>query len=176
MTRRRLSDDERTLWRGVTRSIKPLRAREDLGGEPDSVPTKSAPRSKPMPLAPAPTVPHRAPMALAPLDRRLRQRVSRGVEAIEARLDLHGLTQAEAHDALLRFLPQCQREGARTVLVITGKGAAGGTGERGVLKRQVPIWLSQPEFRAFVVGFGDAKHRHGGQGALYVRLRRARDD
>jgi DNA-nicking Smr family endonuclease len=117
-------------------------------------------------------VPSAKSLPLAPFDRRLKQRVARGHDAIEARLDLHGLTQREAHAALLRFLRRAQAEGAKIALVITGKGD--GASERGVLKRQVPLWLVLPEFRPFIVGFEDAHVSHGGQGALYLRLRRAR--
>jgi DNA-nicking Smr family endonuclease len=120
-------------------------------------------------------VPEKKTPALAPLGRRLKQRVARGREPIDARLDLHGFTQTQAHAALLRFLRRAQADGVRMVLVVTGKGTSKGgeTHERGVLKRQVPLWLSLPEFRSLVVGFEDAHIGHGGAGALYVRLRRA---
>ena len=111
---------------------------------------------------------------LAPLGRRMKQRVVRGKEAIDGRLDLHGLTQSEAHAALLRFLRSASSRSARLVLVITGKGARAGEGERGVLKRHVPQWLGLPEFRALVIGFEDAHVAHGGEGALYVRVRRSK--
>jgi DNA-nicking Smr family endonuclease len=101
----------------------------------------------------------------------MKRGVVRGKQAIDARLDLHGLTQSEAHGALLRFLHNAQARDARLVLVITGKGRGG---EPGVLRRQVPQWLGLPELRSLVVGFEDAGARHGGEGALYVRLRRAR--
>jgi len=104
----------------------------------------------------------------------MKQRVARGKDEIDGRLDLHGLTQSEAHAALLRFLRTASSRGARLVLVITGKGARAAEGERGVLKRQVPQWLGLPEFRALVIGFEDAHIAHGGEGALYVRVRRAR--
>ena len=121
------------------------------------------------------TVPPRpkskTPPAPAPLGRRAKQRVARGRDPIDGRLDLHGLTQAEAHDALLRFLHMAQTRDARLVMVITGKGRGG---EGGVLKRQVPLWLALPEFRPMVVGFEEAHQRHGGEGALYLRLRRPR--
>jgi DNA-nicking Smr family endonuclease len=107
-----------------------------------------------------------------PLGRRMKQRVARGNETIDARLDLHGFTQSEAHSALLRFLRSAHDRDARLVLVITGKGRGG---EMGVLRRQVPQWLALPEFRALVVGFEDASIRHGGEGALYVRVRRSRN-
>jgi len=109
---------------------------------------------------------------LAPLGKRERTRLSRGRSEIEARLDLHGMTQARAHRALSGFLHRAHQDGLTFVLVITGKGRSGG--ESGVLRRQVPEWLSLPEFRAFVVGFEEAHIGHGGEGALYVRIRRAR--
>ena len=86
------------------------------------------------------------------------------------------MTQAQAHDALLHFLRRYQAEGAKFVLVITGKGSAGAVarGERGILRRQVPLWLALPEFRACVLGFDIAHLGHGGEGALYVRLRKMR--
>jgi DNA-nicking Smr family endonuclease len=86
---------------------------------------------------------------------------------------LHGFTQHEAHAALLRFLRNAVERDAHLVLVITGKGRGG---EIGVLRRQVPQWLGLPEFRALVVGFEDAAIAHGGEGALYVRLKRGRGD
>jgi DNA-nicking Smr family endonuclease len=101
----------------------------------------------------------------------MKQRVARGKETIDGRLDLHGLTQSEAHGELLRFLRNANARDARLVLVITGKGRGP---EPGVLRRQVPQWLGLPEFRSFVVGFEGAHIAHGGEGALYVRVRRSR--
>jgi DNA-nicking Smr family endonuclease len=100
--------------------------------------------------------------------------VARGARTIDGRLDLHGMTQAEAHSALSRFLRTARARGVRSVLVSTGKGARGGDGhgERGVLKRQVPLWLRLPEFRDHIVGFENAGIGHGGEGALYVSLRK----
>jgi len=176
MTRRRLSDEEHTLWTGVTRSIKPLRLRPEPE-KPTALPAAPKPASRSKVAAPMPTPVVRPPAApaLSPLGRRFRQRVARGSESIEDRIDLHGLTQAQAHDALLRFLRTRHSQGVRTVLVITGKGGGDIYGERGVLKRQVPMWLRTAEFRGLLVGFEDAGIRHGGEGALYVRLRRPRD-
>jgi DNA-nicking Smr family endonuclease len=177
MSRRRLSDEERTLWTGVTRSIMPLRPRRAEPAEPHEAPApavkaKPSPIQKPAPVfVPALPAPKPSqPPALAPLGRRLRKRVAKGAHAIDARFDLHGMTQAEAHDALGRFLQRAQANGASLVLVITGKGSP--NGERGVLKRQVPMWLRLPDFRAMVVGFESAAIPHGGEGALYIRLRR----
>ncbi len=99
--------------------------------------------------------------------------MARGSTSIDARLDLHGLTQGEAHDALLQFLRRSARDGLRLVLVITGKGGGSAHEGRGVLKRQVPMWLRLPGFAAFVIGFESAAISHGGEGAMYVRLRRS---
>jgi DNA-nicking Smr family endonuclease len=188
MTRRRqLTEEERALWSGVVRSIKPLRrlrsavATQSAAGtaadEKKSVARPSVPeRLLRSPAAVETPRPKNPP--LAPLDRRLKQRVARGTEPIDARLDLHGYTQARAHAALLAFLQRAQRDGVRLALVVTGKGGARrdalAPSERGVLKRQVPIWLALPEFRSFVLGFEAAHVGHGGEGALYVRLRRQR--
>ena len=100
--------------------------------------------------------------------------MSRGRKDIDARLDLHGMTQTRAHRALSGFLQRAHSEGLTFVLVITGKGKMGAESERGVLRRQVPQWLSLPEFRSLVVGFEEAHIGHGGEGALYVRIRRSR--
>jgi DNA-nicking Smr family endonuclease len=109
-----------------------------------------------------------------PIGRRERSQLSKGRKEIEARLDLHGMTQARAHRALSGFLHRAHGDGLTFVLVITGKGKVGAESERGVLRRQVPQWLSQPEFRTLVVGFEEAHIGHGGTGALYVRIRRSR--
>ena len=112
---------------------------------------------------------------LAPLGRRERSKLSRGRMEIDARLDLHGMTQTRAHRALFGFLQRAHHQGLTFVLVITGKGKIGvAESERGVLRRQVPQWLSLPEFRSLVVGFEEAHIGHGGEGALYVRIRRSK--
>lgn len=179
---RRLSDEERVLWATVTRSIAPLRSPRDLADDDESAARESRPKQQTVakrlgitikPVAPlrpsAPPPP--APPALAALDRRQRKRVAKGRDAIDGRIDLHGLTQAEAHDALAHFLHSAVRREARLVLVITGKGSREGGG---VLRRQVPLWLALPDFRGIVIGFEPAHVAHGGDGAFYVRLRRAR--
>lgn len=171
--RRVLSREERTLWAAVTKAIEPLNAvAQATSGEGIAAHVDAAKPQKRAAVKPSPPPPA-VPPPLAPLGRRLKQRVARGKQTIDARLDLHGLTQSEAHAVLLRFLRNAHARDARLVLVITGKGVRG-EGERGVLKRQVPHWLGLPEFRAYVVGFEDAHVAHGGEGALYVRVRRAR--
>jgi DNA-nicking Smr family endonuclease len=174
--RRRLTAEEEHLWSAVARTIEPLRSsrtsalrhRTDAA-HPVEHKAVGAPTAAPRrhhAAAPA------APMTMA---RRERQDLARGRAAVDARIDLHGMTQAEAHGALLRFLHRAQASGAKFVLVITGKGARPGVHEgRGILRRQVPLWLGLPEFRACVLGFDVAAVGHGGDGALYVRLRRSR--
>ena len=116
---------------------------------------------------------------LALFDRNSVRKLRGGRAEIEARVDLHGMRQDEAHVALRSFLFSCQRRGLRFVLVITGKGKEGrsfrkrayGERERGVLKRNVPRWLDEPELRAIVVSFTFAAIQHGGEGAMYVHLR-----
>jgi DNA-nicking Smr family endonuclease len=178
--RRRLTEEEEHLWAAVARSIKPLRAgkRVPMAALPKPSPHGARPaRKAAADHPPAPTAPHREPPASAiALARREKQQLARGKMEIGGRIDLHGMTQAQAHDALLHFLRRYQAEGAKFVLVITGKGSPGAVarGERGILRRQVPLWLALPEFRACVLGFDIAHLGHGGEGALYVRLRKAR--
>jgi DNA-nicking Smr family endonuclease len=183
--KRALSEEERALWESVAKQTKPLRKKART-----TKPHLASPDSK-MPAAaravaapkPSPAVkiaraakPNLAPAAppLAPLGRRERSQLSRGRKDIDARLDLHGMTQTRAHHALFTFLQRAHSGGLTFVLVITGKGRIGAETERGVLRRQVPQWLSLPEFRSLVVGFEEAHIGHGGEGALYVRIRRSR--
>jgi len=183
MKRRSLSDEEHALWSGVARSVTPLHRATKRAEPKDSSIAKAAAASASVarPLPRAATVAEKPP-PLAPLGRRFRQRVASGRTPIDARLDLHGFTQKQAHAALLRFLRAAQSDGARMVLVVTGKGTPrkpprvdpAESVEPGVLRRQVPIWLALPEFRPFVVSVEDAHLAHGGQGALYVRVRRVR--
>jgi len=180
MSRRRLSSDERFLWKGVTRSIAPLRkvseAETDDGLSAPAAPSPR-PRARPAPIPATLVAPPKpaTPSPLATLGRKTKKRIARGAHAIDGRLDLHGMTQVEAHDALFGFLRAKQAGGSKVVLVITGKGARGGdAGGRGVLNRMVPLWLRLPEFRSLILGFESASISHGGEGALYVSLRRLR--
>jgi DNA-nicking Smr family endonuclease len=181
--KRALSDEERALWESVAKQVKPLRKKPRPPKAP-SAPVEellAAAKSAGLPKLPAnarsakiPPSPDKPP-PLAPLGRRERSQLSRGRKEIEGRLDLHGMTQTRAHRALLSFLQRASSDGLTFVLVITGKGrATGPESGRGVLRRQVPEWLSLPEFRALVVGFEEAHIGHGGEGALYVRVRPGR--
>lgn len=178
--KRGLSEEDRALWESVAKQVKPLRKRRvskptvvTMDAESTSAPKPVAsPKHAAPPRIVAPVKP--SPPPLAPIGRRERSHLSRGRKEIDARLDLHGMTQTRAHRALFGFLQRAHHDGLTFVLVITGKGKIGAESERGVLRRQVPQWLGLPEFRSLVVGFEEAHIGHGGEGALYVRVRRAR--
>jgi DNA-nicking Smr family endonuclease len=177
--RRALSEEERALWESVAKQTKPLRKKPRAANAPDAERPAAAKQvaAAPHPSARTVRAPNPAPPAappLAPLGRRERSQLSRGRKEIEDRLDLHGMTQTRAHRALSGFLQRAHHDGLTFVLIITGKGKIGADSERGVLRRQVPLWLNLPEFRTLVVGFEEAHIGHGGEGALYVRIRRSR--
>ena len=184
--RRELSEEEHALWRGVARSVRPLRkSSRRVAEEPQTVaavPSRPVPKGRVLPTAtpPRPATPATppSPPPHAGIARREQQQLARGRTAIDARIDLHGMTQAQAHAALVRFLRRAQHNGAKFALVVTGKGSrsSDAASDRGVLRRQVPLWLQLPELRDTVVGFEEAHIGHGGEGALYVRLRRARGE
>jgi len=179
--KRALSDEERALWETVAKQTKPLRKKPraaKTSHEREAPAVAKAAHAEPQPPAkpvrvvkPAPSP---SPPPLAPLGRRERSQLSRGRKEIDARLDLHGMTQTRAHRVLGDFLHRAHADGLTFVLVITGKGMTGAESERGVLRRAVPQWLALPEFRTMVVGFEEAHVGHGGAGALYVRIRRMR--
>jgi hypothetical protein len=155
--------NDRQLWAEAVRDVTPLRGR-------------SAP--------PAPTEPPRSESGALPaihqaaiehfsgIDRANAERLKRGLRPIEAQLDLHGLTQAEAHRRLVEFVEASYRDGRRCVLVITGRGL--GPDGPGILKRAVPRWLGEAGLRHRVLATATAQPRHGGAGALYLLLRRQR--
>ncbi|TCO73421.1 DNA-nicking Smr family endonuclease [Rhodovulum euryhalinum] len=196
MPRRRpghLSREDRALWEQVARRTRPLSGRP-AGTGPDPA-SDAAPQTPPRasdPIAPfsigsragqsrttAGIAIEAADGAPIRMDRKAFARLRGGKLSPEARIDLHGMTLAQAHPALNGFILRAQAEGRRLVLVITGKGLGpDGDGpipeRRGVLKRQVPHWLHQPPLSAAVLQVAEAHRRHGGEGAFYVYLRRAR--
>jgi DNA-nicking Smr family endonuclease len=173
--RAQLSDEELALWAHVAANVKPLPGR--------TVPRIESPRAPAVEVrstgifASLPTAPPEPPRLkpLVPLERRMRQRVARGRAPIDGIIDLHGLRQDEAHRALLAFIHRKHHDGASVVVVVTGKGSPAPDGDRGVLKRMVPHWLADPGLRRCVLGYEEAAQHHGGGGALYVRIRRARE-
>ncbi|MGA0533234.1 Smr/MutS family protein [Hansschlegelia sp. KR7-227] len=171
---------ELELWGKVVKDVAPLAGRAAPSAAEPAPETPVAPAATPQasPSALSARVQPRPPAlpALAPLETRFRRRLARGVVAIDARIDLHGLRQEDAHRRLSSFLAGAQARGHKLVLVITGKGAPGADpfAERGVLRRAVPLWLAAETARGVVVGFEPADPVHGGAGALYVRIRRPR--
>lgn len=175
MSRKALSMEDRILWGKVARSAVPLAGRsagevepavEDFAEMMDTSPirrTSPVPPERPLSTAAQPQRQHG-------LDAPTRGKLAKGRLPIEGKVDLHGLTQSEAHTLLLSFLHRAQSDGRRHVLVVTGKGSS--SGGDGVLRRAVPSWFATAPFRALVGGYEDAARRHGGGGALYVRLRR----
>ncbi len=170
MASRRLDQSERAIWRAAMRDVKPL------GGSTvssEGLPTPAIEPSRPArnpPLPQAKLTERSSPLlthqTTPGLDRRNAERLKRGQLRIEARLDLHGLTQEEAHEALGSFVARSHEAGRRCVLVITGKS--------GVLRAAVPRWLNERPLRTRLIAFTSAQPRDGGTGALYVLLRRSR--
>lgn len=192
--RRGLTPDEQALWSRVAKTTTPLnptRPADDGGSTsflPDSKP-RVAPK-KPVPrfdigessALPVPDYPRFSPspaqhLAAQPLrmDKKTHRRMSQGKLLPEARLDLHGMTLAQAQPELIRFIMSCHANGRRLVLVITGKGRGdhGPLPTRpGALRHQVPYWLNSPPLSPLVQQVNAAHYRHGGEGAYYVYLRR----
>lgn len=182
---RPLSNDDRILWGKVARTARPLPGRaaeleafEVAIREQDAAEAqaKAAAKRPDKPPASEPGIALTARPADAgrrhqPLERPVKRKIARGRLPLEARIDLHGMIQSEAHGFLLGFLIRAHERGLRHVLVITGKG--GSIGSDGALKRAVPMWFSLPEFRGLISSYEPAARNHGGEGALYVRLSKA---
>jgi len=175
-----LTREDLKLWAHVTHSVVPMKGRSAFRLPDDLVKDLHMTAQAAVPPALSPPPAHTgkiAPPPLQPLERRLRQRLSRGQRDIDGVIDLHGMRQSEAHSALIHFIARAQHEGRSLVLVITGKGAPADPADRegrGVLRRLVPHWLADPVLRRHVVGFEEAAREHGGGGALYVRVRKLR--
>jgi len=196
---RSVTADEARLWEHATRSLEPVKAKPRVvatpaASEPMSATTQAsqpAPVSRKAPGAsrePSTVAPAKAksrqPVPLAEFDRRKVRQIASGKIEVEARIDLHGSRQRDARARLRSFLLAAHAKGHKTVLVITGKGGEEpadplgslmGERQRGVIRRSVPHWLEEPDLRAVVLSYTQASPRHGGAGALYVQLRKARE-
>lgn len=180
------------LWTAVASTVDPLRRKGllKLGAGPLPMPAEGpAPQASKAPPAKKPPrkpflPPYQAPLPAAAMpeksvDPSIRRKVGRGRIDIDGRIDLHGMTQNEARGALHGFIHARFARGDRTVLVITGKGVKtdndyiAAMTERGVLRTMLPFWLSEPSLSPMVSGWSVAARGHGGEGAWYVRLRRA---
>jgi len=177
---RKLNSEERILWGKVAKSTRAFAERrndllafeaEELARAVES--EKSTP-SLPREVSEKPAEPIKTSKKPAgyhyPLEKPTKKKLAKGRLSIEARLDLHGLFQGEAHDLLLDFIYRAHERGLRHVLVITGKGSS--MGSEGALRRAVPLWFSKAEFRFLISSYEWAARHHGGEGALYVRLAR----
>jgi DNA-nicking Smr family endonuclease len=170
---RRPRNEEARLWALVAATVRPLPGR--MVEIPAEAPAEPQPR-RPQAAAPAPFVPaaHQARPRVAAkpapgdIEPGRKRRLTRERDPLEWVLDLHGLDQDRARAVLHGFLRRAQDEGVRAVLVITGKGVQGD----GVLRRRTPEWLAEPVVRPVVAGVSEAHRRHGGQGALYVAIKR----
>jgi DNA-nicking Smr family endonuclease len=178
------------VWRAVLRDIAPLPGRilpdlpEDAAPaapvKPSAKPAKPAPRRAASKPPSPPAKPATPPLELGRtpgVDKRQAERLRRGRTEIDARIDLHGMTQAEAHRRLAAFIERSAAAGLRLVLVITGKGLTSEMAGRGsgVLRDAVPRWLNEPGLRPRVLAVTHAQPKDGGHGALYVLLKRAKD-
>jgi DNA-nicking Smr family endonuclease len=193
---RAIEEDEARLWEHATRTLDPLKAKPRIapGSSPPAAPRvlaqpraereavpPSARARKPEPR-PSPKAKSQPLVPLAEFDRRKVRRIASGKVEVDARIDLHGLRQRDAHGQLRAFLLGAYAKGHRMVLVITGKGGEAsaadalgpmlGEGRRGILRQSVPGWLEEPDLRAVVSSYTQAGPRHGGAGALYVQLRK----
>ena len=178
--RRVVTPDEARIWRAVVNDVTPLPGRPAAlaGPEEEAAPPAAPPlAAQSPPRPPSHPVPARSAGlhalqhgTTAGVDRRTADRLKRGEMVIDATLDLHGLTQDVAHMQLSAFVLRAFDSGRRCLLVITGKGRDGG----GVLRGQVPRWLNQPGLRERILGFCHARPQHGGEGALYVLVKRRR--
>ena len=191
---RQLTSEERVLWKSAVKAAKPLSSKlasqlphpiskvidrqfkMEAGDKGSTSPRLYEVRSYSPPVQRQKHI-----ESLEGLERSLRSNISKSRVAIDRRLDLHGLRQGEAHSRLNHFILDAYLNGDRTVIVITGKGvletendAATMSGGRGVLRRLTPQWLASPDLRDMIVGIDTAAHAHGGEGALYVRIRRLR--
>ncbi|MDA7427673.1 Smr/MutS family protein [Primorskyibacter aestuariivivens] len=200
MRKRKLREDERELWDQVAKSATPLHRPNPISVENTAAAKPSqpliqpkTPEAQPIPAfrvgenatggenghALAPTL--SASLAAAPveMDKKAFGRLKRGKLRPEARIDLHGMTLAQAHPALTGFVLRAHAEGKRLVLVITGKGKPSNDDgpiprRRGVLRHEVPHWLRSGPLRNIVLQISESHIRHGGAGAYYVYLRRSR--
>ena len=177
---RRLSPSEAALWRAVSDRVTPLEAAPAGGADQQPAPPPAAPparRSAPPPKPPSAPVAPPPAARLGAGDPKEARRVARGRREIDASLDLHGLTQEQAYVRLLRFVEVGAATGARTLLVVTGKGRGEARvpfaeAPRGILRERFLDWVESEPLRGRIASVRGAHQRHGGRGAFYVFLKR----
>ena len=194
---RGLRPEEAELWDTIARRTRPLKPKSPAKIEKPPPPVQPVIRAEqpPTPIEPfqlgsrsasgsttadlAPTVRQALTSAPVAMDRKAHKKLQRGKLKPEARIDLHGMTLSVAHPALIRFISESYAKERRLVLVITGKGKDRDPGgpipvRPGVLRHQVPAWLAAPPLGSMVLQVTPAHLRHGGDGAIYVYLKRRR--
>ncbi|MDH5489959.1 MAG: Smr/MutS family protein [Rhodospirillaceae bacterium] len=183
-------EDDMALWDGVASSVRVLEGREFMAGSADAEKvqnelkqkTKTPPKKQPAKKTAQPPTAQQALPTKPPLpelsldnqpglDKSTARKMTRGQVKIEARLDLHGMTQDQAAGALEKFIESAYRNAKREVIVVTGKGGRT-QGEVGVLRQMTPQWLNREPNRSRIVAFSHAAPKDGGEGALYVRIRK----
>jgi DNA-nicking Smr family endonuclease len=185
MAKRRVTPEELELWRHVAQTARPIKSKRRVAAPKAETPDAPAPKAEalkpaapaaapPKPKPPMPAKPHALTHGLSHgIDRRQAERFRKGKLPIDGKIDLHGRTQQDAHDDLLAFLKRAHAAGKRNLLVVTGKGMT--TSKVGILRQAVPRWLNEPAFRSLVLAFDYAEPQHGGEGALYVLVKRIRE-
>ncbi len=170
---RGLTQEDVRVWKVGTHDVVPLEegAKHEIPGDDFVSPPQKSAVPKPPAAIPPPKAPERKEPSQPPqLDLRTDLRLRRGQMEIQARLDLHGLSQEQAHNRLNDFVVSSHRRGFRCVLVITGKGKSG----QGVLRDKLPHWLSMSPISGLVLKTQVATVRDGGSGAFYLYLKRTR--
>ncbi len=178
--KRQLTPEEKRLWKLITRQTKPLSfSSVDEEEEEEVSENKEAPRSKvkikaqpapanqPKPASAKPKTNIKKQGDYSGIDKNTAESFRKGKEPIDAKLDLHGMTQEKAHNALVAFIEKQVRLESRRLLVITGKGS-------GILRSALPRWLAEPGLNKSILAFDVAKAKHGGDGAYYILLKRKR--
>lgn len=173
-----LTVEDSRIWTQVAKTVTPLSdekgdiLKQEMNRLMEATSSGNSSSARQMSLVSqwVPSSTPKSPTSLVshPIEDRLQKNIGKGRQAIDARIDLHGMTQDRARFALLDFLQMAQRANNRIVLVITGKGDQG----RGALRTNVPRWLSLPAFSQLVNGYRESQGSHGGEGALYVRIRK----
>ena len=185
MAGRRLDAEERALWRRVTADVRRLEREAKQPDETPPAPPPSPPppsqkaKAKPRPQpAQAPDL-RKPPPAAAPadtLDGGWDRRLKRGIISPDRSIDLHGHTLAGAHDALEAALDRAVAEEVRVLLVVTGRPPRPGAERRGLIRAAIGDWLAHSRHASRIAAVRNAHPRHGGAGALYLVLRRKRED
>ena len=181
---RRPKAEELALWREATKSAHPLGKGDaaEPGAKAEKAPGATTARA-PLPKSAPVAIKTHTAKPIAAIEPKLLRALRKGDAGIDARLDLHGYTQERARETIERFLSHARARGYRLVLVVTGKGTAfvdderstSERSERGVLRKALPHWLSLPPMSEWILGLSAAGPRHGGEGALYIHLRRVRE-